>query len=198
MDSASLFDAIDGPSTSFHSEDSFDLLGDYNFDFDFADLSFPELDLHFDSLQTPFPERHATPFQAYFSDHEASGPPSIQEWPVSASNTSAEPDYQLLSQYDDDRRNLLETDGYPPMCLSEKSIQVQESTERNECKNDSKRKWEDSVTVFSSKDDWKIVQKRRRAYSPSRRRTVALHRIIKACTQCKLRKGPVSIFILPC
>jgi hypothetical protein len=199
MDSASLFNAIDAHSTSFHSEDSFDLLGDYNLDFDFADLFFPELDLHFDSLQPPFPERHATPFQACFSDHEANGPPSIQEWSVPASNTPTEPGDQLLSQYDDDDgRNLFETDGYPPICLSEESIQAQDSLENNESRSDLKRKWQDSVIVFSSKDDKKIAQKRRRAYSPSRRRTVALNRIIGACTQCKLRKGPVSLFILPC
>jgi hypothetical protein len=55
-----------------------------------------------------------------------------------------------------------------------------------------KRKIEDAIIVFSANADTKAVPKRRKAYSKSRKREVALHRMVGACIQCKVRKGSVS------
>jgi hypothetical protein len=55
-----------------------------------------------------------------------------------------------------------------------------------------KRKIEDAIIVFSANADTKVVPKRRKAYSKSRKREVALHRMVGACIQCKVRKGSVS------
>jgi hypothetical protein len=55
-----------------------------------------------------------------------------------------------------------------------------------------KRKIEDAIIVFSANADTKVVPKRRKAYSKPRKREVALHRMVGACIQCKVRKGPVS------
>ena len=55
-----------------------------------------------------------------------------------------------------------------------------------------KRKIEDAIIVFSVNADTKVVPKRRKAYSKSRKREVARNRMVGACIPCKVRKGPVS------
>jgi hypothetical protein len=55
-----------------------------------------------------------------------------------------------------------------------------------------KRKWDQSIVVFSASNPEKIIQKKRKAYTPSRRMEVALNRMVGACLQCRIRKGPVS------
>jgi hypothetical protein len=68
----------------------------------------------------------------------------------------------------------------------------QEDQERDNTSLSMKRKIEDSIIVFSANSDAKIIPKRRKTFSKSRKREVAMNRLIGACVQCKLRKGPVS------
>jgi hypothetical protein len=56
-----------------------------------------------------------------------------------------------------------------------------------------KRKWDDSILVFGAKPETKVVQRKRKAFSSSRKKEVARNRLIGACIQCKLRRGPVSL-----
>jgi hypothetical protein len=57
-----------------------------------------------------------------------------------------------------------------------------------------KRKiWDESIIIFSSKPGEKAVSRRRKQYAPSRRKEVAINRLVGACIQCKIRKGSVSI-----
>jgi hypothetical protein len=67
-----------------------------------------------------------------------------------------------------------------------------EDEERNNISLSMKRKIEDSIIVFSANSDAKIIPKRRKTFSKPRKREVAMNRLIGACIQCKLRKGPVS------
>jgi hypothetical protein len=55
-----------------------------------------------------------------------------------------------------------------------------------------KRKWQESVTVFSLNGGKKVVPSRRNNFNPSRRIEVALNRQLGSCVQCKVHRGPVS------
>lgn len=58
-------------------------------------------------------------------------------------------------------------------------------------------KWDDAVIVFSADLTTRVAQRRRRPFNPSRKREVALNRVIGACILCKLKKGSVSCTIHP-
>lgn len=64
------------------------------------------------------------------------------------------------------------------------------TVQRRKCSK--QKKWEESVVVFSSKPGEKIVSRKRKKYEPARRKEVAVHRLIGACIQCKIRKSSVS------
>jgi hypothetical protein len=55
-----------------------------------------------------------------------------------------------------------------------------------------KRKWNESVVVFSSDPNVEISTRKRSAFDERRRKEVAIHRRVGACVQCKLRRGSVS------
>jgi hypothetical protein len=55
-----------------------------------------------------------------------------------------------------------------------------------------KRKWDDSIVIFSAKTDEKVTIRKRKRYGNERKKQVAAHRLVGACIQCKLRKGSVS------
>jgi hypothetical protein len=55
-----------------------------------------------------------------------------------------------------------------------------------------KRKWKESMVVFSSNPNVKISTRKRSAFDDNRRREVAMNRRVGACVQCKLRRGSVS------
>jgi hypothetical protein len=55
-----------------------------------------------------------------------------------------------------------------------------------------KRKWKESVVVFSSDPNIKISTRKRSAFNDNRRREVAMNRRVGACVQCRLRRGSVS------
>jgi hypothetical protein len=193
MDSGSLFQAIDGYSASFHTDDSFDLLGDFNFDLDFTDFHFPELELDFDSLQPLHSQLEPTLFHTSFTDSNADATSRVQDWSI---HSSSEPEDPLLVSSDENESSLLGTGGSPSTYQSNEKAHSENSLEQSDDNFKAKRKWEDSVTVFSSNDNWKVVQKRRKAYSPTRRKAVALNRLIGVCIQCKLRKGSVSLALV--
>lgn len=66
-------------------------------------------------------------------------------------------------------------------------------TEHNREPASNKRKWEDSVVIFSAKPGYdEVKERRRKLFETARRKEVALSRLIGACIQCKLRKGSVS------
>jgi hypothetical protein len=56
----------------------------------------------------------------------------------------------------------------------------------------SKRKWEESLIIFSSDPNGATKVRKRNAFNDARRREVALNRRVGACVQCKLRRGCVS------
>jgi len=55
-----------------------------------------------------------------------------------------------------------------------------------------KRKWKESVVVFSSDPNVEISTRKRTAFDERRRKEVAMNRRVGACVQCKLRRGSVS------
>lgn len=55
-----------------------------------------------------------------------------------------------------------------------------------------KRPWDDSLVVFTTDGGNHVPQRQRKAYSETRKKEVARNRLIGACAQCKLRRGPVS------
>lgn len=52
--------------------------------------------------------------------------------------------------------------------------------------------WEGSVSIFPAQRDSKIAPRKRRRFSSSRRKEVALNRLVGACVHCRLRKASVS------
>jgi hypothetical protein len=80
----------------------------------------------------------------------------------------------------------------PPVCGSAKD------NDHSEAARAGKRKLEQSIIVFSASNPEKVLQKKRKAYAPSRRMEVALNRLVGACLQCRIRKGPVSQLHKPC
>lgn len=60
-----------------------------------------------------------------------------------------------------------------------------------------KRKWDESIIVFSVNSDNRVKAKKRKCYDNVRREEVALTRIVHACIQCKLSKGRVSSNSVP-
>jgi len=55
-----------------------------------------------------------------------------------------------------------------------------------------KRKIDQSVIVFSSTSNKEVTPRKRKNFSASRRKEVALNRMCRVCIQCKLRKSRVS------
>ena len=51
--------------------------------------------------------------------------------------------------------------------------------------------WEESVVVFSAQPDAEVVMRKRRRFETSRRREVAMNRLVGACIRCRLRKASV-------
>ncbi|PVH78343.1 hypothetical protein DL98DRAFT_656220 [Cadophora sp. DSE1049] len=60
-----------------------------------------------------------------------------------------------------------------------------------------KRKIDQSVIVFSSTSNKEVTPRKRKTFSASRRKEVALNRMVGVCIQCKLRKSRCN-FGLPC
>jgi hypothetical protein len=57
----------------------------------------------------------------------------------------------------------------------------------------SKRKWEDGILVFGANEGNEIARRKRKAFSQSRKKEVALNRRIGVCIRCKIGKLSVSI-----
>jgi len=55
-----------------------------------------------------------------------------------------------------------------------------------------RRKWQNHVVIFSTDQNKNVVPRRRKAFAPTRKKEVALNRLIGACVRCKLRKAAVS------
>jgi hypothetical protein len=55
-----------------------------------------------------------------------------------------------------------------------------------------KRKWEESLIIFSSNPKGVTKVRKRNSFNDARRSEVALIRLVGACVQCKLSKGRVS------
>jgi hypothetical protein len=66
----------------------------------------------------------------------------------------------------------------------------------NDMSSTRKRKLDPSMTVFPVAPNEEMNVRTRAKYSPSRRRQVAQNRLLGACIQCRVRKGPVSITLL--
>jgi hypothetical protein len=68
----------------------------------------------------------------------------------------------------------------------------QRALDLNDTGRHKKPKLDESIIVFSVKQGRQVKPPRRSRFGNSRRKEVALNRIIGACMQCKLRKGSVS------
>jgi hypothetical protein len=89
------------------------------------------------------------------------------------------------------------TSKHPPN-PSHKSPEVCDIEENETCDSSSKkRRWNESIVVFASKPNVKVVPKRRKAFMAARKQEVARNRSIGACIQCKIRRGPVSLPACP-
>jgi hypothetical protein len=54
-----------------------------------------------------------------------------------------------------------------------------------------RRKWQNHVVIFSTDQNKNVVPRQRKAFAPTRKKEVALNRLIGACVRCKLRKAAV-------
>jgi hypothetical protein len=63
--------------------------------------------------------------------------------------------------------------------------------------NPRKRAWLDSMVVFSAIQNTEVAEKKRKSFSPLRRKEVAMNRHLGVCLQCRIRKEGVSNAIAP-
>ncbi len=54
-----------------------------------------------------------------------------------------------------------------------------------------KRRWMDSIVVFGANEETKVTVRKRKNFSPTRKKEVAMNRRVGACLQCRIRKGRV-------
>jgi len=84
-------------------------------------------------------------------------------------------------------------------CVSSTTAQPdhdERSTNFGSGSSSSKRMWENSVIVFDSHPDRKIVSKKRKVFDSARRKEVAMNRAVGACVQCKIRRGSVRHLVI--
>jgi hypothetical protein len=196
MDNLDPFEAVPNYATFLPDNGDYNLFGDYAFDLDLVDFQLPDDNFEIDAFNFPFqgpgtvsPDTSDPLENSYELLNTRSvdtTSPSILRHVASMYSQTGRPSQSSLLSL----AGRLELPSNPVSVVADRTIKS------------SKHKWQDNVTVFSAKGKQAVTRRRRRSYSPSRKEMVALNRLIGACIQCKLRKGPVSnapsfIFIDP-
>lgn len=167
-------------------DDSYHLFGDCNFDLELPEFTFPG------------GENQSTSVVELCDPLENSGSQDVLSW----DSQSAHADRGSLTTVSEGVEHSPQP--YTPTfrdssaVLSNETNNIPNEAEASPEKGDLaarpiKWRWDDSLIVFPANKDVSIGQRRRRAFAPSRRREVALNRLVGVCIQCKLRKGSVSL-----
>jgi hypothetical protein len=186
-------DMPDDYSFGLPSQEKFDFFEDFGVGLDLNYFQLPGLD-NFDEGRSQFS------FSPEWSEPPSRGPEPValnlepqystpQDIP-SASPTGASFQVDHQSPAKQDRESAISGNASnPPSLTAVKPREMDNVIEHNKT---AKRKWQESVSVFSMNGGKKVVPQRRNAYTPSRRTEVALNRLLGACVQCKIHRGPVS------
>lgn len=186
MENLDPFEAVSNYVTFSSDNDDYDLFGDYAFDLDVVDFQLPNDNFEIDAFNFLFEDPGALSRDA--SDPLENSHELLNTLPVDSISPSIP--RHAANEYSQTGRA---SQNNPPFLAGSREIPsspVSIVTDRTI--KSAKHKWQDNVTVFSAKGKRTVAQRRRRPYSPSRKEMVALNRLIGACIQCKLRKGPVS------
>jgi len=185
MENLDLFEAVPNYATFSPNIDDYDLFGDYAFNLDVVDFQLPDDNSKIDAFNFLFEDPGATPRDVsspMCNSNELPNIPPVDSVPPCLMTGAA-------NEYLQTKHSSTATQIPPKL---HKSLQIPLSDSIHRPTSHSKHKWQDNVTVFSARGKRIATQRRRRPYSPSRKEIVALNRLIGACVQCKLRKGPVS------
>jgi hypothetical protein len=167
-------------STVFSHDDSFHLLEDFNFDVDLDYLSLPQLEDSSEEAQLIGSDSSDT-----FS--------RVQESSIVAQSCANLEHMAALGHHEDTSQDTATRQPTTAEQLCESATMTDPNSDKSP--HPKKRKWLESVFVFSADKDVKVAVKKRKPFSPHRRKEVAFNRQLGACLQCKIGKGPVSRII---
>jgi len=175
----------------FFPDDDIDPLRDYNFDLELPQLAFSELDFVTASPYNP----EANDYCLNLSDISTIAPWDLElcpfDEPSKVAPIESEPAALTPQSPAGSGLVLAESSKEQREQLGDSSHGIQADTD---CAIPSrKRKWDDSIIVFPANAEARLIQRRRKAFDASRRREVAMNRMLGACTPCKLRKGSASL-----
>lgn len=167
--------------SAFIPDDNFNLFGDPGLNFDFPELPFLD-------LGDPSASQHFTDL-----DFDSLGIGALQgAMDLSSTLTDCvmrcevpEPRHPTASEAD-------RSSPAPPHCDVHRKKTHRKRFHEGGPSTANRGKWEDSVIVFGAQPEIKVALRKRKRFDASRRQEVALHRLVGACIQCKLRKASVS------
>jgi len=166
--------------------DGFNLFGDSNFALGFGGFEFedPANSLSHPAMQPTYLDASHLPLPQPQSQFEGN---SGEEYlfPLTTANESL-----TARGQDSNLRSTHSPTNQESQC---QELKLKDRSQSSEAPVAIKRKWEDSVLIFGASPEKKVVQRKRKAFSSDRRRDVHRNRILGACIQCKLRRGPVSL-----
>ncbi|KAF8849451.1 hypothetical protein BDZ45DRAFT_680506 [Acephala macrosclerotiorum] len=196
MDGSSCDDALDWPvllpDDTFYPWEGIDFDADFltasgeDFDFLFPRCDTPDGDELYKSAPSSLGENNEpipTIVSRQFEVSDTSDFDGIVLTPISPTEAAEEGKRVSYSASAFATKDLL----YPSMYFED---------EEHHCKP-KKRKWEESVIIFSSEPNGTTQLRKRNAFDDARRREVALNRRVGACVQCKLRRARCN-FGIPC
>ena len=175
--------------STFFPEATYDLFGEYGLDCDLLDYPISG----FGSGDAPglSAETRGPIYQQSLSVDQCSGLPpensSGSAGPPAQEN--AVPTPQASNASDSASLESSATLPFAKRYLKSKTAVLDEDYESPAIK---RRKWQDHVVIFSTDQNKNVVPRRRKAFAPTRKKEVALNRLIGACVRCKLRKAAVS------
>ena len=188
MDLSDAFDNFGDDWSAFLPDDGLALLEDFNFD------------IGFEQLPATVPEDSSEPtFGATFEGTELLDVSLLN--PVNGIVEAPHDSTQFGDcGIDQDPEASTQSPDLPSSFAPSTIHDAGMSTTKNDgCspKTPRKRAWLDSMVVFSTNQDMKVVEKKRKSFSPLRRKEVAMNRHLGVCLQCRIRKEGVSNAIIP-
>ena len=170
--------------------DTLDLFGDCNFAMDFGGFGFPDPgnDVLAGAFVSLTPVESAASDSAHWPNSEIADQVPAVSFDETCTSTVCLPQAE----------STVSADNHGPLVLATGQVSQLEESQgslldaTDDSKGQRKRNWDDSILVFGANPETKVVHRKRKAFSPNRRKEVARNRLIGACVQCKLRRGPVS------
>ena len=186
--------------------DDHNLLGDFDDCFDFLHYDAFSLfgeesfDFNVESLRTNFVDTGPAPFLEHGIDPNSLNIPAPELGPISAdaysSLKASVPGESNVALAPPSHSNDLSKDS-PCNNSDDTKSHAKDTAAIRRSTNSRKRKWHASMGVFPSAPGQMITLRQRRPFDASRRKEVALNRVVGACVQCKLRKSSVSRIMNP-